>query len=90
MTTRAPYFAPRRWTCPEDDSLRSLAAAGQSARTIAIQLERSFLSVQSRANKLKIVLSRRSSRADHQSLAAGFIARLPNRGDAQRLKAKGK
>jgi hypothetical protein len=89
MTIRAHYFAARRWTRSEEDSLRSLAAAGQSARSIAIQLERSFLSVQSRANKLKIVLSRRSSRADHQSLAAGFIVRLPNRDDGPTLKAKG-
>ena len=76
------------WTRFEDDSLRSLAASGRSARSIAIQLHRSLFSVKSRAAKLKIRFVKRSSQSDHESLAAGSIAQLVHRQDG--LKAKGK
>jgi hypothetical protein len=85
MTARI-HFVSQQWTRLEDDSLRSLAASGQSARSIAIQLHRSKLSVKSRATKLKIRFVKRSS--DHESLAAGSIAQLVHRQDG--LKAKGK
>jgi hypothetical protein len=81
---RAHFFAPRPWSDTEDAELRSLAASGQSARSIAIQLNRSFLAVQSRASRLKIALNRRSSRADHKSFATGFIARLARRDERSR------
>jgi hypothetical protein len=56
MTTpRAPYIT-RRWTEAEDAALLSLAEAGEDARTIGKELNRSFKGVQARAKKLKITI----------------------------------
>ena len=78
------YFAPRRWTPSDDDKLKSLAASGMSLRSTAIRMNRSFLAVQSRAAKLEVRFVRRSSQSDHESLAAGFIARLAPREDGSK------
>jgi hypothetical protein len=87
MTVRT-FFASRRWTTSDDDKMKSLAASGLSARRVAIQMNRSFLAVRTRAIKLNIRFIKRSSQSDHESLAPGFIARLACREDG--LKAKGK
>ena len=76
------------WTRFEDGSLRLLAASGRSSRSIAIQLHRSLVSVKSRAAKLKIRFVKRSSRSDHESLAAGSIVQLVHRQDGLKAKAK--
>ena len=76
------------WTRFEDDSLRSLAASGRSSRSIAIHLHRSLPSVKSRAAKLKIRFVKRSSRPDHESLAAGSIVQLVHRQDGPKAKGK--
>lgn len=85
MTVRT-HFSPRRWTASDDGTLTSLAAAGLSARSVAIKMNRSHFAVQSRALKLKVIFVRRSSKSDHESLPAGFIARLAQTEDW--LKAK--
>jgi hypothetical protein len=70
------FFAPRRWTLADDERMKKLLEAGSSARSIAIQMNRSFLAVQSRAAEFRIKFVKRSSPSDHESLASGFIARL--------------
>ena len=63
-----------------------------SARSVAIQMNRSILAIQNRALKLKIVFSKRSSKSDHEAVAVGIVARLVPRdhGSEMRLKEKGK
>jgi len=58
MTTqRAPYIT-RRWTETELAALRSMAQAGKDARVIGKELHRSFMGVQAKAKKLKLILHR--------------------------------
>jgi hypothetical protein len=87
MTART-HFVSQQWTRLEDDSLRSLAASGRSARSIAIQLRRPLLSVKSRAAKLKIRFVKRCSQSDHESLTTGSIAQLVHRQDGPKAKGK--
>jgi hypothetical protein len=81
MTVPA-FFAAKRWA-PSDDTLKSLSASGLSLRSVAIQMNRSYLAVQNRAAKLKITFVKRSSHSDHEFLAEGFIARFARREDAE-------
>jgi hypothetical protein len=71
--------------------LRSLAS-GSSARSVAIQMNRSILAIQNRALKLKIVFSKRSSKSDHEAVAVGTVARLVPRdhGSEMRLRKRAK
>ena len=60
MTTpRAPYKT-RRWTDAEDAKLRSMVDAGHDAREIGKEINRSFMGVQTRAKKLKLVFAKRT------------------------------
>ncbi len=52
-----PYSAGSWWTAEEDDLLRSMAVAGESAAMIAKPLKRSAASVRKRARILKIKLA---------------------------------
>jgi hypothetical protein len=79
--TLPAFFAAKRWAPSDDDTLKSLAASELSLRSVAIQMNRSYLAVQSRAAKLKATFVKRSSHSDYESLADGFIARLARRED---------
>ena len=57
MTNQAPNANPR-WTPEEDEILRNLVLEGRSAAAIAERTQRSINSVYSRAQKLRITLSR--------------------------------
>jgi hypothetical protein len=46
------------WSAEEEDLLRSLAAAGESAAAIAALLKRSYHAIRNRADVLKINLAR--------------------------------
>jgi 3-deoxy-D-manno-octulosonate 8-phosphate phosphatase KdsC-like HAD superfamily phosphatase len=81
MTVPA-FFAAKRWAPSDDDTLKSLSASGLSLRSVAIQMNRSYLAVQNRAAKLKITFVKRSH-SDHEFLAEGFIARFARREDAE-------
>jgi hypothetical protein len=48
----------RRWTPEEDDTLRKLARAGESAASISRKLNRDQSGVRRRALKLNIVLAK--------------------------------
>jgi hypothetical protein len=82
MTVPA-FFAAKRWAPSDDDTLKSLSASGLSLRSVAIQMNRSYLAVQNTAAKLKITFVKRSSHSDHEFLAEGFIARFARREDAE-------
>jgi hypothetical protein len=53
-----PRYNAGPWAPEEDRQLRSRAAAGESAATIAKLLKRKVLSVRGRASTLKIKLAR--------------------------------
>ena len=56
MTTQRAPFKTRRWTEAEDAALRWLVDAGNDARMIGRELNRSFMSVQARVKKLNLTI----------------------------------
>ena len=89
MTTTRTFLVPRRWSVTDDTKLQSLAS-GLSARSVAIQMNRSILAIQGRALKLRIAFSKRSSKSDHEAVAVGIVARLVPRDHGSEMRLKGK
>ena len=58
MTTQRAPHKTRRWTETEVAALRSMGEAGKDARSIGKELHRSFMGVQAKAKKLKLILHR--------------------------------
>jgi DNA-binding NarL/FixJ family response regulator len=52
------YVGQKAWTPEEDELLRKLAKAGQSAGDIANHMDRSVGSIRERASRLNIALAR--------------------------------